>query len=87
MGPSLLKHHCWVAVGSRLHVEDGLTPKRPCCRTREDAIDRVVAPSLNMLVNRAWDRQAASRWTFVSKGIIRINTCIFVRGSRFVVVR
>jgi hypothetical protein len=78
--PALLKHHCWVVVGSRLHLEEGLRPNRPCCKSREEAIERVVVPVLNLLVNRAWDRQAASRWTFVSKVSHRRTHGDLIRG-------
>ena len=71
--PMDLVHYCFVEEGSELHLKEHLRPGGPCCQSRSQSIERVSVPLLNLLVHRAWDRQAASRWTFVSR-VTRIAT-------------
>ena len=70
-GPEDLVHWCWVSEGSVAHQE-GKPLGSPCCRDRDEAIEKVVVPAVNMFVNRCWSNAAASRWTYVLPTLKRL---------------
>lgn len=38
---------------------------RPCCEHRDESVSKVAGLVVNLLVSRAWDTSATSRWTYV----------------------
>ena len=64
-------HCCWVEPGS-VDFENGATEGSACCQSREEAVDKVAMPFLNVVVHSSWSTTAASRWTYVVETFRRI---------------
>ena len=64
-------HYCWVEPGS-VDFENGATEGSACCQSREEAVDKVAMPFLNVVVHSSWSTTAASRWTYVVETFRRI---------------
>ena len=60
-------HYCWAEPESWACTREGRTAGHPCCRNREEAIERMATPLINIVVHGPWDRSAANRWTYVGK--------------------
>lgn len=67
VGSGELVHWCWSE--SEGHA-DGCAGG-PCCGTREEAIERVLIPLMNFLLQASWEVAALSRWTHVGKLVKR----------------
>jgi hypothetical protein len=59
-----LCHYCWVEPGS-VEFDSGLPEGVACCRDRQESIEKMAVPFLNIIVNTSWSNTAASRWTYV----------------------
>ena len=66
---SQLTHHCWVVAGSDAH-KAGAAVGAPCCQSRQEAVEKVVAAFANVVLHRPWTRSCQSRWTAVV-GLLR----------------
>ena len=60
-------HYCWAEPESWACTREGRTAGHPCCRNREEAIERMATPLINIVVHGPWGRSAANRWTYVGK--------------------
>ena len=65
-------HFCWAEPESWACTREGRTAGHPCCRNREEAIERMATPLINIVVHGPWDRSAANRWTYVGK-VLRLT--------------
>lgn len=65
-----LVHWCWVEEGSA-EESLGLQVGTPCCRSREEAVERVTFAVTNYMFGKAWDQAAVSRWLHVGKLLTR----------------
>ena len=59
-----LCHYCWVEPGS-VEFDHGLPEGVACCRDRQESVEKMAVPFLNIIVNTSWSNTAASRWTYV----------------------
>ena len=64
LNDSKLTHYCCVQEGSPEHLA-GLRVGGPCCRDKEESLEKVVVPILTWVVHRPWEVSAVSRWTHV----------------------
>ena len=67
-----LTHHCWVEEGSDVH-RAGARVGAPCCSNRDEMIEQMAVPFLNLVVHRPYTRSAQSRWTAVLSMLRKIT--------------
>ena len=81
LGSPGLIHWCHVSNDrDPKHVEEGFPVGQPCCRDREQSIERVVVPLLNWLVHRPWNVAAVSRWTHMSNTLRKLAVGLLADG-------
>ena len=67
-------HWCSVLPDSP-EVERGLRVGAPCCTSRSEALNKVVAVVSTLCVARAWKQACESRWTHVTSTLRRFCLC------------
>ena len=66
-------HYCCIQEGDAAHAE-GAAPGGPCCRDRQESVDKVSAPLIQWFCHRAWEQAADSRWTKIVNLLRRVLT-------------
>ena len=73
-------HYCCAEPNSWACTKEGRRPGQPCCQNREEAVERMATPLINILVHGPWDRSAANRWNYALK-ILRLIIVGFFSGG------
>ena len=71
LGSGSLTHHCFVTEGCTAH-KNGKPIGSPCCKNRDESVEKVVASILNFLTGRAWVVASENRWTHTATTLKRI---------------